>query len=84
MTAFARGVKGGKCRSMIYFPDDAGYRDTARMLVESGLTLALTEEQELPTGGGVFTPAAGLVSRVHVEMIVLFFCIIHSIKSLQS
>ena len=42
---------------MIYFPTDPGYRDTARMLVESGLVLALQLDQ-VKAGGGVYTPAA--------------------------
>jgi hypothetical protein len=36
VTALAKGSKGGKVRAVIYFPTDPGYRDTARMLVESG------------------------------------------------
>lgn len=42
---------------MIYFPTDPGYRDTARMLVESGLVLAL-DGDKLKVGGGCYTPAA--------------------------
>ena len=40
----------------LYFPTDPGYRDTARMLVESGLVLAL-ELDKVTAGGGVWTPA---------------------------
>ena len=43
----------------MYFNVDAGYRDTARMLVESGLTLA-KNSKEIKTGGGVFTPGFAL------------------------
>lgn len=60
LTAFARGKAGNKCKSMMYFPDDAGYRETARMLVESGLVLALNMDQLPPNAAGVLTPATAL------------------------
>ena len=41
----------------MYFPVDPGYMDTARMLVESGLVLAL-EGNKVKVGGGVWTPAS--------------------------
>ena len=42
-----------------YFPTDPGYKDTARMLAESGLTLALEPAAKLQNaGGGVWTPAS--------------------------
>jgi len=56
VTAFGKGDKGSRVASTIYFPTDPAYRDTARMLVETGLTLALDEEK-LSIGGGVWTPA---------------------------
>ena len=38
---------------------DPGYKDTARMLVEAGLSLALPSERPLKNAeGGVYTPAA--------------------------
>jgi len=44
----------------MYFPRDAGYLDTARMVVESGLCMAL-EEDSLPiVGGGFFSPGFAL------------------------
>lgn len=45
-----------------------GYRDTARMLVESGLALAL-QGDEIKVGGGVMTPAAcqGAILRQRLE-----------------
>eukprot|EP00599_Poterioochromonas_sp_BG-1_P007141 CAMPEP_0173148702 /NCGR_PEP_ID=MMETSP1105-20130129/9877_1 /TAXON_ID=2985 /ORGANISM="Ochromonas sp., Strain BG-1" /LENGTH=490 /DNA_ID=CAMNT_0014063407 /DNA_START=339 /DNA_END=1811 /DNA_ORIENTATION=+ len=52
---YAVGSNGSKVKTMIYFPTDPGYRDTARMLVESGLALAL-ESDKLKGGGGIFTP----------------------------
>jgi len=42
---------------MIYFPTDPAYRDTARMLVESGLALALHADK-IAVGGGFWTPAS--------------------------
>lgn len=59
LVAYARGTKGGTATATLYLPTDPGYRDTARMAVESGLTLAL-EGKKLQCGGGVFTPAACL------------------------
>lgn len=57
VTTIAIGDGGAKVRSEIYFPTDPGYRDTARMLVESGLVLAL-QLDKIKVGGGVYTPAA--------------------------
>lgn len=57
ITAHADGSAGSKSTAVLYFPTDPGYRDTARMLVESGLVLALNLK-EIKTGGGVWTPAA--------------------------
>ena len=33
----AKGANGNKVKCVFYFPTDPGYRDTARMLVESGI-----------------------------------------------
>jgi len=66
LTGFATGSRGHRAKSVMYFPVDAGYLDTARMLVESGLCLALRSEREKITSaahssmGGVYTPAACL------------------------
>eukprot|EP01031_Cornospumella_fuschlensis_P027154 gene27154-32800_t len=57
ITGYAYGNKGSKVKVQFYFPTDPGYRDTARMLVESGLVLAL-ESDKVKVGGGVWTPAA--------------------------
>jgi short subunit dehydrogenase-like uncharacterized protein len=54
---YASGNKGAKVKVQFYFPTDPGYRDTARMLVESGLALAL-EGDKIRVGGGIWTPAA--------------------------
>jgi len=57
---YGEGSKGTKVESIIYFPKCAGYLETARMVCESGLSLAL-EEDKLPTkGGGFFTPSTAL------------------------
>lgn len=59
VTAVATGSNGNTVKAMMYFPTDPGYRDTARMLVESGLVLAF-EPNRVKTGGGVWTPAVCL------------------------
>lgn len=56
ITSYAYGSKGSKVKASFYFPTDPGYRDTARMLVESALVLAL-EIDKVKVGGGVWTPA---------------------------
>eukprot|EP00211_Chloroparvula_japonica_P002742 CAMPEP_0119143678 /NCGR_PEP_ID=MMETSP1310-20130426/34669_1 /TAXON_ID=464262 /ORGANISM="Genus nov. species nov., Strain RCC2339" /LENGTH=503 /DNA_ID=CAMNT_0007135323 /DNA_START=40 /DNA_END=1551 /DNA_ORIENTATION=+ len=56
--AVGTGSKGGKAHAVMYFGTDPGYRDTARMLMESAVTLA--KGDDLPGGGGVHTPATGL------------------------
>lgn len=52
----ATGSRGSRAFCELYFPNDPGYVDTARMLVESGLTLSL-ENSSLDTTGGIWTPA---------------------------
>lgn len=60
VTAQGQSKNGKRVESSLYFPNDAGYADTARMVVESGLTLAL-DADKLPTkGGGFYTPAIGM------------------------
>jgi short subunit dehydrogenase-like uncharacterized protein len=56
------GEKGSRAESIFYLDKDAGCLETSRMLVESGLCLAL-QEDALPckeTGGGFMSPGAGL------------------------
>lgn len=55
VVAHAVGTGGTKRSGMIYFPTDPGYRDTARMLVESALVLAL-DRDKVSQPGGVYTP----------------------------
>lgn len=56
VTGVAKGEKGGKASASIRFERDPGTNATARMLVESGLVLAL--EKDFKCDGGVYTPAA--------------------------
>merc|ERR550514_1123776 len=44
VTGTARGSKGTIIQSLLYYNKDPGYLETARMLVESALCLALEEE----------------------------------------
>jgi short subunit dehydrogenase-like uncharacterized protein len=54
------GSAGSVAEAVMYFPRDAGYLDTARMVVESGLCMAL-HENDLPVrGGGFFPPGFAL------------------------
>eukprot|EP00526_Cylindrotheca_closterium_P011807 CAMPEP_0113630298 /NCGR_PEP_ID=MMETSP0017_2-20120614/15740_1 /TAXON_ID=2856 /ORGANISM="Cylindrotheca closterium" /LENGTH=485 /DNA_ID=CAMNT_0000540753 /DNA_START=318 /DNA_END=1775 /DNA_ORIENTATION=+ /assembly_acc=CAM_ASM_000147 len=56
------GTKGSKVEALIYFKGCVGYLETARMLVESGLALALSPRDQLPSTekGGFFSPSYGL------------------------
>ena len=51
------GSKGSSVESSMYFPGDGGYSETARMLMESGLCLALNPTDE---NGGFFTPSTAM------------------------
>jgi short subunit dehydrogenase-like uncharacterized protein len=57
-TGHAVGTEGTKVSATMSFNVDPGYMDTARMLVESGLTLSLDGAKLRSRAGGVFTPAA--------------------------
>lgn len=57
LTGFAVGDKGTKIQGEIYLPNDPGYRDTARMIVESGLSLSV-DLDKIKTSGGYLTPAS--------------------------
>lgn len=54
------GVNGSIVESAIYFPSDPGYKETARMVAESGLCLALNNDLIPAEGGGFFTPSVGM------------------------
>jgi short subunit dehydrogenase-like uncharacterized protein len=56
------GEKGNRVESTFYLPQDPGCLETSRMLIESGLCLAL-QEKELPARaveGGFWTPSTAL------------------------
>lgn len=57
LTGIAKGSKGTVVKSTMSFNVDPGYKDTARMVVESALSLSL-EGDKIKCGGGVHTPAA--------------------------
>mmetsp|Transcript_19322 Transcript_19322/g.44713 ORF Transcript_19322/g.44713 Transcript_19322/m.44713 type:complete len:263 (-) Transcript_19322:183-971(-) len=55
----AKGSAGSIIKSTMQFHCDPGYKDTARMLVEAGLSLALPSDKPLKSAeGGVYTPGA--------------------------
>ena len=63
------GAKGHRAQVALYFTKDVGCLETARMMVEAGLCLALTPDVELPMQGGGFGPPSvalgdGLFDRV--------------------
>jgi len=59
VTGVAKGDKGGVATSVIYFPKDPGYLETARMLVESGRCLLQTTGE-----GGIHTPSSAFGSVI--------------------
>ena len=56
VTGVAKGTKGTVAKSTMSFNVDPGYKDTARMVVESALSLSL-DGHKITSGGGVLTPA---------------------------
>jgi len=58
VTGVAKGTQGTVAKATIMFKTDPGYRDTARMLVESALSLSLDSQKLVDSQGGVYTPAA--------------------------
>lgn len=54
------GSKGTQAEAVIYFSQDPGYLDTARMVVETGLGMALTEDELPIQEGGFWTPSVAL------------------------
>ena len=59
---FGKGSnKQNQVESMLYLPKEAGYMDTARLMVESGLCLSMEDDKDLRIpGGGFFSPAAAM------------------------
>lgn len=60
LNAIGESKNGIKVESSLYYPNDPGYGDTARMVAESGLCLALDEDKLSVKGGGFYTPAIGM------------------------
>lgn len=58
VTTVARGHRGTVAKSLMTFSVDPGYKDTARMVVESALALAIDKDKLAHVQGGVYTPAA--------------------------
>lgn len=63
------GVNGNVVETIFYLPKDAGCLETSRMLVESGLSLAL-EEQKLPVKGGFYPPSIALGNDILLNRLV--------------
>jgi len=57
VTGVATGIQGSRVGSRIYFRQDPGYRDTARMLVETGLSIALSPDR-CQRKAGCLTPGS--------------------------
>ena len=68
VSTIGTGTGGSKAEGAMYFPRDAGYLDTARMVVESGLCMALQEDQLPVTGGGFFSPGFVLGETLLVRL----------------
>jgi len=58
VTGLATGARGTVLKSRMTFSVDPGYKDTARMVVEAALALALDKDKLAHVPGGVYTPAA--------------------------
>jgi short subunit dehydrogenase-like uncharacterized protein len=54
------GVNGNRAEAIFYFDKDPACLETSRMLVESGLCLALDEDKLPVTSGGFWTPATAM------------------------
>ena len=54
------GEKGNRVEAMMYFPKDSGCMETARMLVEAALCLALESDSLPHNEGGFWSPSTGL------------------------
>ena len=57
LTCYVKGDSGNETKQVLIFKTDAGYRDTARMLVESGLCF-IFNKNEIKVEGGFWTPAS--------------------------
>jgi short subunit dehydrogenase-like uncharacterized protein len=54
------GAKGSRVESIMYFDKDLGCLETSRLLIESGLSLALSEDELPAKDGGFYPPAIGM------------------------
>jgi short subunit dehydrogenase-like uncharacterized protein len=87
VSAHGMGTQGSKAEAIMYFPRDAGYMDTARMLVESGLSMALEEEALPVKGGGFFSPGYGLGETLLNRLVdtgTYFQASVHKARKLSS
>ena len=60
VSGVGEGENGSIVRSEFYFPGDPGYKETAKMVVESGLCLALERNRLPERGGGFFSPSVAM------------------------
>lgn len=60
VSGVGEGTNGSKVETELYFPSDPGYKDTARMVAESGLCLAFDTDKIPVQGGGFFSPSIGM------------------------
>jgi short subunit dehydrogenase-like uncharacterized protein len=58
VSGYGVGAKGTTAESVMYFPQDGGYTSTSRMLVESGLCLALDGNNHEFADGGFYSPSS--------------------------
>jgi short subunit dehydrogenase-like uncharacterized protein len=84
----AIGRNGSRAESIFYLNKDAGCLETAKMMIEAGLCLALQSDQ-LPSRGmaGFMSPAAGLGNVLLDRLIqagVYFECRTFPARKLQS
>jgi short subunit dehydrogenase-like uncharacterized protein len=78
VTGYGIGADGRKAESVMYFGRDGGYTSTARMLVESGLCLALDGTKHDYAEGGFYSPSSlmchPLLDRLIDKGIAHFAC----------
>ena len=88
MRGEAIGRTGSRAESIFYLNQDAGCLETAKMMVEAGLCLALQPDQLSSQGiAGFMSPAAGLGNVLLNRLIqtgAYFECRTFAAKTLQS
>lgn len=60
LNGVGEGVKGSRVESALYFPLDAGYKETARMVCEAGLCLSFDSDKLPVSSGGFYSPATAM------------------------